>query len=153
MKKPKLSPLDPLPPRMAGNALATWLLMSPESLKGIMAPLGIGSTGEGGGYDVRQAVPAIVGHYRGISERNSRVSADAKARQQEADAARSELALAQDLGKLISRDEGKRLMESVVVQFREGVRAITWLTLEQKKTICDLVAKMVLPVTGEEGGE
>lgn len=145
MKKP--STLEPLAPRMTGQALATWLLMSPDSLRGIMAPLGIGT---GDGYDVRQAVPAIVAHYRDMSEKVARQTEGDRARKMRAEADDAEVMAAQRIGLLVSRDEMRRLLESLLVKFREDIRAIPWATLEQKRAICDLVAKMVLPAPGEE---
>lgn len=147
----KPSTLEPLAPRMTGQALATWLLMSPDSLRGIMAPLGIGTGSEGGGYDVRQAVSAIVAHYRDMSEKVARQTEGDRARKMRAEADDAEVMAAQRIGLLVSRDEMRRLLEGLLVKFREDIRAIPWATLEQKRAICDLVAKMVLPAPGEEG--
>lgn len=134
--------------RWSGQKLAQWLGVNGSSLRAILGPLEI-STKEG--YDFMAAVPAVLNHFRAIAEKTSKETAASTARQKEAEAGSAELDFAVKLGKLVSRDEMRRLLEQLIVSYRESVRAISWLTLEQKKTICDLVAKMVLPSPGEEG--
>jgi len=138
---------EPIPSRQSADKLSAWLQIPLTTIRGILAPLGIAAKD---GYDTREAVKAMVNHYRTVSEKSSRVTQDARARQQEADAARSELALAQELGRLIDRDEARRLFEQVIVSYREEVRNLGGLTLEQKKAVLEKLAKLVLPAKEEQ---
>lgn len=67
-----------------------------------------------------------------------------KARAAAAAADTAEIELEKLKGNLVSRDEVRRVMENAVVTFREKVRFMDGLNLEQKKSVCDLLANLRL---------
>jgi hypothetical protein len=130
---------DPIPTHWSGPKLAGWLDINDNTVRTLLGPLNIAN---GKGYDILKAIPALIAHYRGMAEKSSRLSAESHARQKEADATRSEVALQREIGNLIDKGEAEALWRAVVIGIREKVRLMD-APLELKQAFCALLAEAV----------
>jgi trehalose-6-phosphatase len=96
------------------------------------------------GYVLDVAMPLIVTHYRKAGEQVAAEIARERATVAKNERMLSDIALAEKVGKVVSVDEMRRLLEACFVQFRETVRKLPGLTNEQKETVCAIVADMTL---------
>lgn len=99
---------------------------------------------EGEGIPIDDAVPVVFAAYFGEEAKQKLDIERDKARKAAADADTAEINLASLQESLVSRAEMQRAVENMLVTFREKVRAMTDLTLDQRKAVCDALAKLNL---------
>jgi len=97
-----------------------------------------------GGLTIAEAVPVVADMLlKQLYTSTLDIKRD-KARAAAAAADTAEIQLEQLKGHLVSRDEMRRVVENAVVTFREKVRGLEDLSLEQRKAVCDLLVNLKL---------
>lgn len=145
-EQPKTAPHKLGKGRLSINRLVAWLGRSghtfvPDTLRAHLVSRGFDL---GKGVDPLQAAPCAM---EILASRLAQINLDIdrdKARAAAAAADTAEIELEKLKGNLVSRDEIRRVVENMVVTYREKVRGMDDLSLEQRKAVCEALVNFKL---------
>lgn len=129
------------------SQVSAWLNIPTTTCKEICLRAGMDTKD---GFDILRAAPAVVAHYKELSERAGQEAERDRARKSKAEANMAELAEEKMAGNLASLGECRRLFECAIVQTREGVRKMKTLDQAQKRAVCEVLASAKFGALQEE---
>ncbi len=96
------------------------------------------------GISIDRAPSIIIGYYKGMSEKTSRQKDEDIARRAKSEADLAELKLGQEIGEVVLISDVKQQLAAMVVAFREKIRLLSGLTMEQRKAVMDELVALKL---------
>lgn len=140
-ENPENRPIDPRELRLPLAELAVHLGIPKSTLQGIALRAEVKG---GDGFPVLATAKAAVTHYKTASETEASEATKDDNRKKKSEADLAELKLGRESGALVEVDEMKRLLTSAIVRYREKIRQLPGLTLEQKKDVMEQLATLTL---------
>jgi len=120
--------------RLTGEKLTRWLgnLIATRTIQSIVSQAGLKNDG---GFDLKEAIQAIVAHFKQQAEKTSAARTEAAARRESAEAESAEIKAVQARNELMLRADGIAMWKDGFTQVRQKLAAAHYIPAQSRERL------------------